>query len=60
MGLVDGVTTNPTFCKEGEETEKLIRKIWQEVRGPVNVEVVGTPVRRWRKRLRWPLGEMRL
>jgi transaldolase len=42
MGLVDGVTTNPTLlAKEGEETEKLIRKIWQEVRGPVNVEVVG-------------------
>ncbi len=43
MGLVDGVTTNPTLlAKEGEETEKLIRKIWQEVRGPVNVEVVGS------------------
>jgi transaldolase len=42
MGLVDGVTTNPTLlAKEGEETEKLIRKIWQEARGPVNVEVVG-------------------
>jgi len=42
MGLVDGVTTNPTLlAKEGEETEKLIRKIWEEVRGPVNVEVVG-------------------
>jgi len=42
MGLVDGVTTNPTLlAKEGEETEKLIRKIWQEVGGPVNVEVVG-------------------
>jgi len=42
MGLVDGVTTNPTLlAKEGEETEKLIRKIWQEVKGPVNVEVIG-------------------
>jgi transaldolase len=42
MGLVDGVTTNPTLlAKEGEDTEKLIRKIWQEVRGPVNVEVIG-------------------
>jgi len=42
MGLVDGVTTNPTLlAKEGEETEKLIRNIWEEVRGPVNVEVVG-------------------
>jgi transaldolase len=43
LGLVDGVTTNPTLlAKEGEETETLIRKIWEEVRGPVNVEVTGT------------------
>jgi transaldolase len=43
LGLVDGVTTNPTLlAKEGEETEVLIRKIWEEVRGPVNVEVIGT------------------
>jgi transaldolase len=43
LGLVDGVTTNPTLlAKEGEETETLIRKIWEEVRGPVNVEVIGT------------------
>ncbi len=42
LGLVDGVTTNPTLlAKEGEETETLIRKIWEEVRGPVNVEVTG-------------------
>ena len=43
LGLVDGVTTNPTLlAKEGEKTETLIRKIWEEVRGPVNVEVLGT------------------
>jgi len=43
LGLVDGVTTNPTLlAKEGEETEALIRKIWEEVKGPVNVEVTGT------------------
>jgi len=42
VGLVDGVTTNPTLlAKEGEETETLIRKIWEEVKGPVNVEVTG-------------------
>jgi len=42
LGLVDGVTTNPTLlAKEGEETETLIRKISEEVRGPVNVEVTG-------------------
>jgi transaldolase len=43
LGLVDGVTTNPTLlAKEGEETEALIRKISGEVKGPVNVEVTGT------------------
>jgi transaldolase len=42
LGLVNGVTTNPTLlAKEGEETETLIRKIWEEVKGPVNVEVTG-------------------
>jgi transaldolase len=42
LGLVDGVTTNPTLlAKEGEETEALIRKIIEEVKGPVNVEVTG-------------------
>jgi transaldolase len=42
LGLVDGVTTNPTLlAKEGEAQETLIRKIWEEVRGPVNVEVIG-------------------
>ena len=43
LGLIDGVTTNPTLlAKEGEETESLIRKISEEVKGPVNVEVTGT------------------
>ena len=42
LGLVDGVTTNPTLLmKEGEESETLIRKIAKEVKGPVNVEVTG-------------------
>lgn len=42
LGLVDGVTTNPTLlAREGEEMEALIRKISKEVRGPVNVEVTG-------------------
>jgi transaldolase len=40
LGLVDGVTTNPTLLsKEGEESETLIKKISKEVKGPVNVEV---------------------
>jgi transaldolase len=42
LGLVDGVTTNPTLlAKEGEGAETLIRKIAGEVEGPVNVEVTG-------------------
>jgi len=42
LGLVDGVTTNPTLlAKEGESAESLIRKISKEVDGPVNVEVTG-------------------
>jgi len=42
LGLVDGVTTNPTLLsKEGEESETLIKKIAKEVKGPVNVEVTG-------------------
>jgi len=43
LGLVDGVTTNPTLlAKEGEDAETLIRKISKEVKGPVNVEVTDT------------------
>src|SRR4030042_93939 len=43
LGLVDGVTTNPTLLlKEGGDTESLIRGIIEEVKGPVNVEVTGT------------------
>lgn len=42
LGLVDGVTTNPTLlAREGEAAETLIRKISKEVKGPVNVEVTG-------------------
>jgi len=42
LGLVDGVTTNPTLlAKEGGDAETLIRKISEEVNGPVNVEVTG-------------------
>lgn len=43
LGLVDGVTTNPTLlAKEKENPETLIRKISEEVKGPINVEVTGT------------------
>lgn len=43
MGLVDGVTTNPSLvAKEGREFRSLIREICQMVEGPVNAEVVST------------------
>lgn len=43
LGLVDGVTTNPTLlAKEGEDPEILIREISKTIKGPVNVEVTGT------------------
>ncbi len=43
LGLVDGITTNPTLlAREGEKTETLIRRISEEVHGPVNVEVTGS------------------
>jgi len=43
MGMVDGVTTNPTLvAKEGREFEPLIKEICQIVDGPVNAEVIST------------------
>jgi len=43
MGLVDGVTTNPSLVsKESGEFEELIVAICREVNGPVSAEVVST------------------
>lgn len=43
MGIVDGVTTNPTLIsKEKGEFEDIIISICKEVNGPVSVEVIGT------------------
>jgi transaldolase len=43
MGVVDGVTTNPTLvAKEPGEFEDIIAAICREVRGDVSAEVVGT------------------
>ncbi len=40
LGLVDGVTTNPTLLvKEKGNREKIIRSICEVVRGPVHVEI---------------------
>jgi transaldolase len=43
LGLLDGVTTNPTLVsKEGREFKELIKEICGIVDGPVSVEVVST------------------
>ena len=43
MGMVDGVTTNPSLvAKEGREFEGLIKEICEIVVGPVNAEVIST------------------
>ncbi len=41
LGLLDGVTTNPTLvAKEGRNFEELIKEICKIVGGPVNAEVI--------------------
>lgn len=43
MGLVDGVTTNPTLLsKEKGNPAEIMREIVRIVKGPVSLEVVGT------------------
>jgi transaldolase len=43
MGMVDGVTTNPSLiAKEGRDFEEVIREICEIVDGPISAEVVST------------------
>ena len=43
LGIVDGITTNPSLlAKEKEDARVIIKKICQIVRGPVSAEVVAT------------------
>ncbi len=43
MGMVDGVTTNPSLiAKEGRVFEDLIREICEIVDGPISAEVIST------------------
>ncbi|MEW6660294.1 MAG: fructose-6-phosphate aldolase [Thermodesulfobacteriota bacterium] len=47
LGLVDGVTTNPSLCakvgiKTDQQFEELIRQICESVDGPVSAEVTAT------------------
>ncbi len=45
MGMVDGVTTNPSLiAKEGGDFEKIIKEICQIVDGPVSAEVISIDV----------------
>lgn len=42
MGMVDGVTTNPSLiAKEGRGFEEIIREICEIVDGPISAEVIG-------------------
>lgn len=42
MGMVDGVTTNPTLiAKEGRDFEEVIKEICDIVDGPISAEVIG-------------------
>ena len=43
MGLVDGVTTNPSLlAREGGDHRQILKRICQLVKGPVSAEVVAT------------------
>ena len=43
LGMVDGVTTNPSLvAKENKEFDTVVREILEIVRGPVSLEVVST------------------
>jgi len=43
MGLVDGITTNPTLLsKEKGDPAEIMREIVKIVKGPVSLEVIGT------------------
>lgn len=43
LGIIDGVTTNPTLmAKEGGDPKVIIKKICELVKGPVSAEVIAT------------------
>ena len=43
IGILDGVTTNPTLmAKEGGDPRQILKQICQTVKGPVSAEVVAT------------------
>ena len=43
LGIIDGITTNPSLlAKESEDPKKILKKICDLVKGPVSGEVVAT------------------
>lgn len=43
MGLINGVTTNPSLvAKEGKDYKEILKKICDIVNGPISAEVIGT------------------
>ena len=45
MGMVDGITTNPTLLsKESEDPEEIMKEIVNIVQGPVSLEVISTEI----------------
>ena len=45
MGMVDGVTTNPSLiAKEGRDFEEIIKEICEIVNGPISAEVISIDV----------------
>jgi transaldolase len=43
LGIIDGVTTNPTLmAKEGGDPRRIVKRICELVQGPVSAEVVST------------------
>lgn len=42
LGIIDGVTTNPTLLsREGQEPKEQLKKICEIVEGPISAEVIG-------------------
>lgn len=57
MGMVDGVTTNPSLiAKEGRDFEEVIKEICEIVDGPVNAEVVSVDTEGMLKEARHLVG----
>ena len=53
MGMVDGVTTNPSLIsKTGKDFDTCLKEIVAAVNGPISAEVLGTDRKPWSKKQR--------